>query len=99
MIYVPDVGVKVDLNSLDKIKRNYISDKPVIVYSREAANKLLQQGYQIIAVEKNLKRDGDTSIFLFDPENGKTLKALQTVLQEIKVEKIEREKLKKINSI
>lgn len=93
MIYVPDVGVKVDLDSLDNLNR------PVIVYRRDTANKLLAQGFRIISVEKNLKRDGDTSIFLFDPENGKTLKALQTVLQEIKVEKIEREKLKKINSI
>ena len=89
MIYVPDVGIKVDLDSLDKINR------PVIVYRRDAANKLLAQGFRIISVEKNLKRDGDTSIFLFDPENGKTLKALQTVLQEVKAEKIEREKLKK----
>lgn len=93
MIYVPDVGTKVDLDSLDNLNR------PVIVYRRDAANKLLAQGFRIISVEKNLKRDGDTSIFLFDPENGKTLKALQTVLQEIKVEKIERERLKKINSI
>lgn len=93
MIYVPDVGTKVDLDSLDNLNR------PVIVYRRDVANKLLAQGFRIISVEKNLKRDGDTSIFLFDPENGKTLKALQTVLQEIKVEKIERERLKKINSI
>lgn len=83
MIYVPDVGVKVDLNNLDKIKRNYILDKPVIVYSREAANKLLQQGYQIIAIEKNLKRDGDASIFLFDPNNGKTYSALCKILKEM----------------
>lgn len=83
MIYVPDVGIKVDLDSIDKIKRNYISDKPVIVYSREAANKLLQQGYQIIAVEKNLKRDGDASIFLFDPDNGKTYSALCKILKEM----------------
>ena len=83
MIYVPDVGVKVDLDSLDKIKRNYILDKPVIVYSREAANKLLQQGYQIIAVEKNLKRDGDASIFLFDHNNGKTYSALCKILKEM----------------
>lgn len=93
MIYVPDVGVKVDLDSLDNLNR------PVIVYRRDAANKLLAQGFRIISVEKNLKRDGDTSIFLFDSENGKTLKALQIVLQEIKAEKIERERLKKLNSI
>lgn len=83
MIYVPDVGVKVNLDRLNKIKRNYILDKPVIVYSREAANKLLQQGYQIIAVEKNLKRDGDASIFLFDPDNGKTYSALCKILKEM----------------
>ena len=83
MIYVPDVGIKVDLDSIDEIKRNYISDKPVIVYSREAANKLLQQGYQIIAVEKNLKRDGDASIFLFDPDNGKTYSTLCKILKEM----------------
>ena len=83
MIYVPDVGVKVDLDSLNKIKRNYILDKPVIVYSREAANKLLQQGCQIIAIEKNLKRDGDASIFLFDPNNGKTYSALCDILKEM----------------
>lgn len=63
--------------------RLYITSSPVIVYSREAANKLLQQGYQIIAVEKNLKRDGDASIFLFDPNNGKTYSALCKILKEM----------------
>lgn len=84
MIYVPDVGVKADLDRLNKIKRNYIPDRPVIVYRRDAANKLLAQGFRIISVEKNLKRDGDTSIFLFDPENGETLKALNKILIELK---------------
>lgn len=93
MIYVPDVGIKVDLDSLDNLNR------PVIVYRRDAANKLLAQGFRIVSVEKNLKRNGDTSIFLFAPENGKTLEALQTVLQEVKAEKNERERFKKINSI
>ena len=88
MIYIPDVGVKVNLDSLNNLNR------PVIVYRRDTANKLLAQGFRIISVEKNLKRDGDTTIFLFAPENGKTLEALQTVLQEVKAEKIEREKLK-----
>ena len=64
--------------------RNYIPDRPVIVYRRDAANKLLAQGFRIISVEKNLKRDGDTSIFLFDPENGETLKALDKILIELK---------------
>ena len=48
------------------LARNYIPDRPVIVYRRDAANKLLAQGFKIISVEKNLKRDGDASIFLFD---------------------------------
>lgn len=64
--------------------RNYIPDRPVIVYRRDAANKLLAQGFRIVSVEKNLKRDGDTSIFLFDPENGETLKALDKILIELK---------------
>ena len=84
MIYVQDVGVKADLDKLNKIKRNYIPDRPVIVYRRDAANKLLAQGFRIISVEKNLKRDGDTSIFLFDLENGETLKALNKILIELK---------------
>lgn len=97
MIYVPDVGVKVDLDRLNKIKRNYIPNKPVIVYSREAANKLLQQGFQIIAVEKNLKRDGDASIFLFNPDNGKTYSALCKILKEMSESKNNlKENLKKI---
>ena len=66
------------------LARNYIPDRPVIVYRRDAANKLLAQGFKIISVEKNLKRDGDASIFLFDPENGKTLKALDKILIELK---------------
>lgn len=63
--------------------RLYITSSPVIVYSREAANRLLQQGFQIIAVEKNLKRDGDASIFLFNPDNGKTYSALCKILKEM----------------
>ena len=66
------------------LARNYIPDRPVIVYRRDAANKLLAQGFKIISVEKNLKRDGDASIFLFDPEDGKTLKALDKILIELK---------------
>lgn len=63
--------------------RNYIPDRPVIVYRRDAANKLLAQGFRIISVEKNLKRDGDASIFLFDPDNGKTYSALCKILKEM----------------
>lgn len=66
-----------------KLNRLYITSSPVIVYSREAANRLLQQGFQIIAVEKNLKRDGDASIFLFAPDNGKTYSALCKILKEM----------------
>lgn len=66
------------------LARNYIPDRPVIVYRRDAANKLLAQGFRIVSVEKNLKRDGDTSLFLFDPENGETLKALDKILIELK---------------
>lgn len=66
------------------LARNYIPDRPVIVYRRDAANKLLAQGFRIVSVEKNLKRDGDTSIFLFDPENGETLKALDKILIKLK---------------
>ena len=54
------------------------------MHRRDAANKLLAQGFRIISVEKNLKRDGDASIFLFDPENGETLKALDKILIELK---------------
>lgn len=71
---------------VQKLKLNnrlYITNSPVIVYSREAANRLLQQGFQIIAVEKNLKRDGDASIFLFNPDNGKTYSALCKILKEM----------------
>lgn len=81
MAYSPNVKAEINL---DKTKRKYIPDRPVIVYRRDAANKLLAQGFRIISVEKNLKRDGDASIFLFDPENGKTLKALDKILIELK---------------
>mgnify|MGYP003468035532 FL=1 len=40
------------------LARNYIPDRPVIVYRRDAANKLLAQGFKIISVEKNFKSSG-----------------------------------------
>lgn len=68
-------------------KRAFIPERPVVVYNREAANRLIAQGYTVIAIERNLKRTGDASLFLFAPENGKTLKALNVILQQMKKEK------------
>ena len=72
--------------STTNIKRPCSIDSPVIVYSRDAANRLLKQGFAIISIEKNLKRKGDTSIFLFEPENGRTFEALLHILGEMKKE-------------
>lgn len=101
MYFLPNIGITIDSSKQERINKiipdnssPYHNTRPVMVYRRDAANKLLAQGFHIISVEKNMKREGDTSVFLFEPANGTTLKALESVLKEIKDEKAERQNKK-----
>ncbi len=85
---IPQETMKnIEAQKQDILSSKNNSESPVIVYSREAANRLLSQGFQIISVEKNTKRRNDSSIFLFAPNNGITMMALTKILNTMKEEK------------